>query len=98
LRKYELMFIMQPGMEEEALASFVESLQQVVTGHGGEVIKVDRMGLHKLAYPINRHQQGHYVLMQAGLSQEAMVELERALRLSENMLRYLLTRPPEAAE
>jgi small subunit ribosomal protein S6 len=95
LRKYELMFIMQPGMEEEALASFVESLQQVVTVHGGEVIKVDRMGLHKLAYPIDKHQQGNYVLMHANLNQEAMVELERELRLSENMLRYLLTRPPE---
>ncbi len=96
MRKYELMFILQPGMEEEALVSFLEHLQQVVKEHGGEVIKADRMGLHKLAYPINKHQQGHYVLMQASLNQEAMIELERALKLSENLLRYLFTRLEEA--
>jgi len=96
LRKYELMFIMQPGMAEEALVSFLEHLQQVVTEHGGEVIKMDRMGLRKLAYSIGKHQQGHYVLIQAALSQEAMIEFERALKISEDLLRYLFTRLEEA--
>jgi small subunit ribosomal protein S6 len=96
LRKYELMFVMQPTLEEEALAASVERLQQVITGHGGQIVKAERLGLHKLAYPIDRHQQGHYVLMQAELGQEAMVELERALKLAEGMLRYLLTRVEDA--
>lgn len=97
MRKYEAMFIMQPNMEEEALAAFVERLKTLVTEKGGEVVNVERMGLRKLAYPIDRHQQGHYVLFQANLNQEALLELERALKLSESLLRYLITRPPEAA-
>lgn len=96
MRKYEVMFIVQPSLEEEALAGLVERFQQIVTEHGGEVVNTDRMGLHKLAYPIGKHQQGNYVLLQTNLSQEALVELERALALSEHLLRFLITRPPEA--
>ncbi|NLG26844.1 MAG: 30S ribosomal protein S6 [Chloroflexi bacterium] len=96
MRNYEIMFILQPGMEEEAIASFLDALQKIVTDRGGEIIKLDRMGMHRLAYTIDRHQQGNYVLLQAKMNQESLVEVERALKLSEDQLSYLVTRMADA--
>ncbi|NLG28520.1 MAG: 30S ribosomal protein S6 [Chloroflexi bacterium] len=97
MRNYELMFILQPGLEEDAVVAFVDSLQKIVTDRGGEIINLDRMGMHNLAYPINKHSQGNYVLLQFSANQEVLVELERTLKLSDDQMRYLITRMPETA-
>ena len=92
MRKYEVMFILQPGLDEEAIVSFTDGLQAIITDRGGEITRFDRLGIHTLAYPIQRHQQGHYVLLQATADQTALAELERTLQLSEDQLRYLIIR------
>ena len=92
MRKYEVMFILQPGLDEEAIVSFTDGLQAIITDRDGEITRFDRLGIHTLAYPIQRHQQGHYVLLQATADQTALAELERALQLSEDQLRYLIIR------
>lgn len=96
MRKYETMFILQPGLDEEAIVRFTDSLQAIITDRGGEIIRFERLGIHTLAYPIKHHQQGQYVLLQGAMNQEALTELERALVLSEDQLRYLIIRLEDA--
>lgn len=97
MRTYELMFIVQPNLDEEGLAALVERVQQAITSNGGEIVKVEDMGRRRLAYPINHHSEGHYILIHTGLERPAMIELERTLKLSEDVLRFLLVRLEEVA-
>ncbi|HHX43889.1 MAG TPA: 30S ribosomal protein S6 [Chloroflexi bacterium] len=98
MRTYELMMIVEPELDEEALAAAVERVQQVITTNGGSIVSVEQMGRRKLAYPIQRRREGHYVLMHANLERETISELERHLRLSEDVLRHLLVRLDEVEE
>jgi len=95
LRTYELMMIAEPELDEEGVAAVTERVQQVITNNGGEVIKVKQMGRRKLAYPIQRRREGHYVLIHANMERETITELERNLRLSEDVFRHLLVRLDE---
>jgi ribosomal protein S6 len=92
LRTYELVLIAQPELDVEGLDALVDSIQQVIADNGGEVMKVERMGKRKLAYSIEKHFEGHYVLLHTALERPIMLELERRLKLSEDVLRYLLVR------
>lgn len=95
MRAYELVFILQPNLEEEALEGAITSFQQVVLTNGGQVIRTERMGRRRLAYPIRRYREGHYVLMHLNLENATLRELERRLKLSEDVIRYLLVRLDE---
>ena len=96
MRTYELVFIVQPDLDEEGLNAFVEQIQKVITENGGEVVKVEQMGKRRLAHPIRHLKDGYYVLIHAKLDRLAMAELERTLKLSEDVLRHLLVRLDEA--
>lgn len=95
MRTYELMLVVQPDLDEEGLTALMERITQTITDHGGEVIKVEPKGRRELAYPIRRHRSGQYVLLHAALEQTSMQELERTIKLSEDILRYLLVRLDE---
>ena len=95
MRTYELVFIVQPALDEEGLNALVEQVQQVITENEGEVVKVEQMGKRRLAYPIRHLKDGYYVLMHAKLERLSMTELERMLKLSEDVLRHLLIRLDE---
>ena len=97
MRNYELVFIAQPGLDEEGLNGLVNRVQQVMLDHGGQALSVEQMGRRKLAYPIKKHHDGTYVLIHAGLEQVAIAELERSLKLSEDVLRYMLVLSDEIA-
>ena len=97
LRTYELVFIAQPDLEEEALNALVNRIQEVMVENGGEVQEIEHMGRRKLAYPIGKRLEGHYVLVHASLDHAAIVELERSLKLSEDVIRHLLVRVEETA-
>ncbi len=97
MRTYELMFIVQADLEEEALAAVLERVQQVITTNGGEVVRAEQLGRRKLAYPINHRETGLYMLIHAQMERNAILELERHLRLSEDVLRHLLVRLDEIA-
>ena len=98
MRTYELMFILQDEMEEEAVTTYVAGIQQVMTDNGGEVIDVDVRGRRRLAYPIRKRRHGIYTLINARLEHTAILEVERALKLSEDVLRYLVIRQDETEE
>jgi len=95
LRTYELLFIAQPALDEEGLNALVTRVQQIMTDQGGQVVHVEQMGRRKLAYPVRKRKEGSYVLIHANLERAAIAELERSLKLSEDVLRYILVRLDE---
>lgn len=97
MRTYEFMSIAQPGLDEEGLNALTERIQQVITSNGGEIVKVEQMGRHRLAYPIKKQREGYYTLIHAKLSVTAIAELDRACKLSDDILRYLLLQVEEQA-
>jgi len=91
-RDYELGFILSPEVNEEETRSILDRLGQIVAQHGGQVVKVNQWGRRRLAYPIERHRDGYYVFIDMILTPETVVELERTLKVSEIVLRYMMTK------
>lgn len=91
-RDYELGFILSPEVSEEETRSILDRLEQIVAQYGGQVVKVNQWGRRRLAYPIERHRDGYYVFIDMILTPETVIELERTLKVSEIVLRYMLTK------
>lgn len=105
MREYELVLVAQPELEDEGVKGLVAQVTSLITQQGGQVIQVgqlvDRNGQisppenwkrRKLAYPIGRFREGYYVVFQLRADTPLVPELERSLKLSEDVLRYLLVR------
>lgn len=92
MRQYELMLVLNPTLEEEGVQATVEKVKGWVSGKGGVVTSVEQRGRRKLAYPIRRFGDGHYVLTQFEGGPELSRELEGNLKFAEEVLRYLLIR------
>ncbi|MDR2598448.1 MAG: 30S ribosomal protein S6 [Holosporales bacterium] len=90
MRFYETVFI----VKQDASSSHVESVAQgiiaVIKEQGGEVTKTEFCGLRYLAYPIKKNRRGHYVLLNIALDPTGINELERKLRLNEDIIRFLI--------
>ena len=91
MRKYELVCIIQPDLDETAFKGAVERVQSWVTEAGGSVDKVDVWGRRRLAYQIHKQREGQYVLLNVTLDPKAAAPLERNIRFLEPVLRHLLT-------
>src|SRR5947209_2319942 len=94
-RTYELMFIVRPDMTEEDLDKLISNLQSVVPASGGTVQKVDKMGKRRLAYTVKRFHEGIYVLMVVEGGGAVIHELERRLRVTEPVIKFLTVRIDE---
>jgi small subunit ribosomal protein S6 len=91
---YELTFIVRNDPNEEVINNAVGQVQAWVEADTlGQVMKIDRWGRRKLAYEIDKQRDGFYVLMNAEIDPQNLPELERNLKLSPDILRYLLIRP-----
>ena len=90
MRLYEVVYILNPALDEGAVTAKLEKFHALATVNGGEVSAVDHWGNRQLAYPIARQQSGYYVVAQFTAAVEALPEFERLLRLDEEVLRYLL--------
>jgi small subunit ribosomal protein S6 len=95
LRDYELVMIVSPQVADEEVAATVERVQQFIRERGGQVKDVNPWGRRKLAYPIERHLEGNYVVTHFSLDPAAVRELEENLRLSEEVLRHLVVKLEE---
>ena len=89
MRAYEVMYILRPDLEEEATRELIERLSAVVTSHGGEDLKINEWGKRRLAYEIEKLHEGYYVLMNFNSEAEAVFELERHMKISEDVIRFL---------
>jgi small subunit ribosomal protein S6 len=87
-----MMYMLRPELDEAAVAAAIAKVSDMVTGNGGEVIKAEPWGRRRLAYPIKGCREAQYVLMQFKLDPKAIAEVERTLRISEDVIRYLVIR------
>ena len=94
-RTYELMFIVRPDMTEEDLDKLISTLQSVVPSSGGTVQKVEKMGKRRLAYTVRRFHDGIYVLLVVEGGGAMIHELERRLRVTEPVIKFLTVRIDE---
>jgi small subunit ribosomal protein S6 len=90
VRLYEVVYIFDAVMDETAINQKLERYHAVATGKGGEVSAVDHWGTRQLAYPIEKKKTGYYVVAQFNGDPDALPEFERALKLDETVLRYLV--------
>jgi small subunit ribosomal protein S6 len=90
VRLYEAVYIFDPALDEAAINSKLERHHSLVTSDNGEVTAVDHWGNRQLAYPIGKNRTGYYVVAQFNGDPEALPEFERALKLDEDLLRYLV--------
>ncbi|WP_047153308.1 30S ribosomal protein S6 [Aneurinibacillus tyrosinisolvens] len=95
MRKYEVMYILRPDLQEEATKADVERFSTVITENGGEMEKVNEVGKKRLAYEIDDHREGFYVLMNFQSEPQAVNEMERLMKISDDVIRYLVVREDE---
>ena len=96
LRHYELMMILDPNVEERTLGGDVEQMLKVVSADGGSVENVDVWGKRRLAYEINKLNEGIYVVVDFTASTDTAKELDRQLGLNESVMRTKLLRKDQA--
>ncbi len=90
MRLYEVVYILDPALDESAVTAKLEKFHALATSGGGEVSAVDLWGTRQLAYPVGRQRAGYYVVAQFTAAPEALPEYERLLKLDDEVLRYLL--------
>ena len=90
MNKYELMFIVDPALEDAKKDESVETVKAIITDAAGEVSDVDVWGLRKLAYPIQKKNEGYYVVMHFTAEPTLPKELDRRLRISDNYMRHII--------
>src|SRR5579871_1419860 len=94
-RTYELMFIVRPDMVEEEQDKLISTLQNAVTTSGGQVKNVEKMGKRRLAYAVRRFHDGIYILLTVEGSGGLVHELERRLRVTEPVIKFMSVRIDE---
>jgi small subunit ribosomal protein S6 len=92
VRRYELMLVLRPDAPDERAAAVIDRTTRSVVASGGQIVKVAPWGRRRLAYPIERYREGSYHIVVFEAPAEAIVELERSLQITEDVLRYLVTR------
>lgn len=86
---YETISIIMPNAGEEVIDQISEKTAKIITDAGGEILKVDKWGAKKLAYPIKKEQQGYYVYTVFSGNGEGVDEMERIFRIDDNVLKYM---------
>ncbi|SET25225.1 SSU ribosomal protein S6P [Oceanobacillus limi] len=92
MRKYEIMYIIRPDMEEEAQTALIERFNSVLTDNGAEIEKVDEKGKKRLAYEINDYRDGYYVVINFTGDENAVNEFDRLAKFSEDIIRHIAVR------
>jgi small subunit ribosomal protein S6 len=95
MRIYENLFIVKPDATEEEIEHLVDQMSKSVTATGGTVDKVDKWGKRRLAYRIEKHREGSYILMQFSAEPATVKEFERRLRVQDSVIKFLTVRIDE---
>jgi small subunit ribosomal protein S6 len=90
MTSYEVALIIRPDVEEDAQKSLIERLSEILTAQGGQVDNVESWGRRRLAYPINNVNEGYYYFIQGQFDSSALPELDRSVKLSEDVLRHMV--------
>ncbi len=92
MRRYELMLVLKPDAPDERAAAVIDRTTRYVVASGGQIVKVAPWGRRRLAYPIDRYREGSYHIVVFESPAETIAEMERSLQITEDVLRYLVTR------
>ncbi|GIO28229.1 30S ribosomal protein S6 [Ornithinibacillus bavariensis] len=95
MRKYEIMYIIRPDMEEDAQKAVIERFNGILTDNGAEIEKVDEKGKKRLAYEINDYRDGYYVVINFSGDEKAVNEFDRLAKFSEDIIRHIAVREDE---
>ncbi len=91
MRRYELMLLLRPDLEDDKLQAAVEKVTRAIVNAGGSLSKVSPWGKRRLAYDIQRHREASYFLIHFDIEPSAVREIERGMLISEEILRHLVT-------
>jgi small subunit ribosomal protein S6 len=92
MRRYELMLVLRPDLPDDKTQAVIDRTTRAILGSDGQIIKVAPWGRRRLAYPIDRHREGSYHIILFEAPAESIVDLERGLLITEELLRHLITR------
>lgn len=90
MTKYELMFIIDPALEDEAKNATVEAVKGIIATEGEVIGEADVWGLRKLAYPIQKKSEGYYVVIEFQAPPTLPKELDRRLKISDHVIRHMI--------
>ena len=93
---YETLFILNPDLPEAQVRETIDRVRRLIEGMDGRDVELQDWGMRDLAYPIRKHPRGTYVLVQYNARAEVVKELERTLKLADEILRFISVRVPEA--
>ena len=94
-RTYEVIFIVDPDTADDEVMQLSEGIQKIITSQGGSITKTEMMGKRQLAYEINHKRNGTYVLLEVEGSGAEIAEVERRMRVNDQILRYMTIRVDE---
>jgi len=97
MRRYELMLIFSPDTPDDRIAAIIDRTTRQITADGGQIVKVAPWGRRRLAYAIDRHREGAYHIVVFESPTTTIVELERGLQITEEVLRHLVVRQERPA-
>ena len=97
MRNYEIMFIVNPNAPEEEIDKINTQLEGIITSGGGKVEKIEKMGKRRLAYDVDKHREGYYVLFVIAANGDIVKECERRLRVMDAVIKYITVRTDEDA-
>lgn len=89
MRHYETTYILRPNLGEDQFTEVIDRTNAIVTNDGGAIICLDRLGIKRLAYEINKETQGYYVYLNYAAPGKTVNEIERIFRIDDRVLRYL---------
>ena len=95
MRIYEELFIVRPDVTEEEVDPLIEQIKNVITHAGGTIEKAEKWGMRKLAYRVSKYNEGQYVLIVFNAKADTVKELERRLRVSDLVMKFLTVRIDE---
>ena len=95
MRKYEIMYIVRPNLEEEGRKAVIANFQNMFTNMGAEIVENKEWGMRDLAYAIEDFTKGYYVVMTVNSSIEAKNEFDRLAGISEDVIRYIAIKEEE---
>lgn len=95
---YETVLIARQDLSDAQVKEVTDACEKIIKDEKGKVLKVENWGLRTLAYRINKNRKGHYVLIESDTPAPAIIEMERVLRLNEDVLRYMTIKLEKASE
>lgn len=90
MKKYEVMYIVRPTLDQEAIAKEIKAVNDIFANNNSKVLEVNEWGLKELAYEIDKNRKGYYVVLNVEATVEAVNEFNRVVGYNENIIRYIV--------